>query len=117
MSLLRCPLCDGYFDPDLGECSNLDGREPCGYRPPDPEPVPPAPRENFDRHVADTTLDDRDALAVMPTERVREVHRPGIAEARRALAEAAHRKSLPKQTRDLVLAGRDVVDVDTGDVL
>jgi len=83
-------------------CPHLDAGEPCGWRAPEPEPVPPPRRESFDRHVADTTIADRDALAVMPTERVREVHRPGIAEARRALAEAEHRKGLDRETRERI---------------
>lgn len=94
MRRIQCPDGD-WFDP-AGPCPR------CEYQPPEPEPVPPVPRENFDRHVANV---DRDALAVMPTERVREVHRPGIADARRALAEAEHRKGLDPETRERIAGG------------
>ena len=96
---MQCP--DGHWFTFPGPCPYGD----CGYKPEEPSPPPAPRRENFDRPVSDLVVDERDLLAAMPTERVREVHRPGIAEARRALAEAEHRKSLDAETRERISGG------------
>ena len=86
----QCP--DGHWFSWPGPCPYQD----CGYVPEDIPPPPPARRE-VEEQVARV---DRDALRVMPDDRIAEVHADGFAAARKALAEAEFRKRHAKETAD-----------------
>ena len=84
---VQCP--DSHYFEWPGPCPYGPPGDPCGYVPPPPEEPPPPIRENYDRQVA---APDRDALRVMPDDRITDVHASGFAAARAALAEATYRK-------------------------
>lgn len=86
---MRMQCSEGHWFQHPGPCPYGPPGDPCGYVPPDPEPLPPARREVEEQ----VTKVDRDALRVMPDARVAEVHADGFAAARRALAEAEWRKA------------------------
>ena len=87
---VQCP--DSHYFEWPGPCPYGPPGDPCGYVPPDPEPPPPRVRESFDRQVSTV---DRDALRVMPDERL-ELAADWFRQLRAELAEAEYRK---KQTK------------------
>lgn len=104
----QCTVCDGWFDPDIGPCSNFDGGELCGNPGPEPEVI--GPRKRAVDHVGSPTADD---LAAM-TDEQRDRNLSGIELVRRAAAEAAYRKQLPDDIRELMAPAG--VDDETGEV-
>lgn len=96
MSYTQCPRCERRFTPP-GPCQHIDPDtgQVCGY-----ELDPPPPLRRKRAVVGQVAMPDRDALARLDDDQV-DTHRTGIADARRALAEAEFRKQLPAGHRAL----------------